>query len=155
MKMVTCTTLYGKEKIVPANTLRIRPSAYGIIVHEARALLTQLRHTGHWHPPGGGLEKGETLAEAVIREVREETGIVVDVGESLGFREHFFYYDPLDSALQGLLFFFACTPLTFDLLPDDQIDDGEVGHVAWVPVESLKESDFATHGALILQLLRR
>lgn len=36
---------------------------------------------GEWSIPGGKLELGETLAEGVRREVREETGLEVEVGE--------------------------------------------------------------------------
>jgi ADP-ribose pyrophosphatase YjhB (NUDIX family) len=36
---------------------------------------------GHWSLPGGMLEVGETLAEGVAREMLEETGLVVKVGE--------------------------------------------------------------------------
>jgi ADP-ribose pyrophosphatase YjhB (NUDIX family) len=35
---------------------------------------------GQWSVPGGKLEMNETLAQAVTREVREETGLVVEVG---------------------------------------------------------------------------
>lgn len=51
-----------------------------VVVHDGRALLVRrgkepLR--GRWVIPGGAVELGETLEEAVVREVREETGVTV------------------------------------------------------------------------------
>ena len=40
---------------------------------------------GYWAPPGGGIEKGETVEEAVIREVREETNMKVLHQELIGY----------------------------------------------------------------------
>lgn len=52
-----------------------------VIVHEGRVLLVQ-RGTepakGRWSIPGGLIEVGEMLTEAVVREVREETGLIVE-----------------------------------------------------------------------------
>lgn len=51
-----------------------------VVVDEGRVLLVQ-RGTepmkGHWTLPGGLLELGESLTDGVIREVREETGLLV------------------------------------------------------------------------------
>jgi ADP-ribose pyrophosphatase YjhB (NUDIX family) len=52
-----------------------------VVVHEGRVLLVRRGSEplkGHWTLPGGVLEVGETLVEGVVREVREETGLVVE-----------------------------------------------------------------------------
>ena len=61
----------------------------GAIVHDAagRLLLIRRGHApgrGLWSVPGGRVEPGETLAEAVEREVREETGLAVRAGTPVG-----------------------------------------------------------------------
>ncbi len=52
-----------------------------VIIHDARVLLVR-RGTeplkGHWTLPGGMLELGEALLAGVVREVREETGLIVE-----------------------------------------------------------------------------
>ncbi|MBD3933156.1 NUDIX domain-containing protein [Streptomyces chumphonensis] len=53
-------------------------SVAGVIVDDhGRALLIKRRDNGHWEPPGGVVEAGETLPEALQREVLEETGIKI------------------------------------------------------------------------------
>ena len=54
-----------------------------IIVERRRVLLARRRYeplAGQWSLPGGALELGESLHEAVRREVAEETGLHIDVG---------------------------------------------------------------------------
>ncbi len=55
----------------------------GIIVQDNRILLIQRGHApnkGLWTVPGGRVEWGETVRDAVVREVREETGLTVELG---------------------------------------------------------------------------
>ncbi|MER5781971.1 NUDIX hydrolase [Streptomyces mobaraensis] len=53
-------------------------SVAGIIVDDqGRALLIKRRDNGHWEPPGGVLEAGEAIPDALEREVLEETGIKI------------------------------------------------------------------------------
>lgn len=63
---------------------RLRVSAYALIHDAGRILLCRLsqelpRWQGFWTLPGGGLDFGEHPEAAVIREVEEETGFIVEV----------------------------------------------------------------------------
>jgi 8-oxo-dGTP diphosphatase len=54
----------------------------GVVVNAGRVLLVRRGHEpllGEWSIPGGGVEVGERLTEAVEREIREETGFTVAV----------------------------------------------------------------------------
>jgi len=53
----------------------------GVVVHDNRVLLVERGHEpmkGRWTIPGGLIDVGESLREAVIREVKEETGLDVE-----------------------------------------------------------------------------
>jgi len=68
--------------------MRVRAAAI-VVDDEGRVLLvsTKRGRPGYLVPPGGGVEKGESLAEAVARELREEAGLVVRPGPLLAYRE--------------------------------------------------------------------
>lgn len=62
----------------------------GVCVRDGHLLVVQRGRgvaTGRWSLPGGRVEPGETLAAAVIRELREETGLDVEVGPLCGIAE--------------------------------------------------------------------
>ena len=104
---------------------------------------------GLWTVPGGRLERDETLAQAVAREVREETGLVVEVGalacvvERMGDDYHFVILDYLARVIGGTLGAasdvraakfvdeaeLATLPLTDGLAP--LIERARATHAAW------------------------
>ena len=55
----------------------VRDSARGIILRDGRVAMMYSRRDGYYKFPGGGIEAGESPVEAMIREVREEAGLVV------------------------------------------------------------------------------
>ena len=153
--MIECTTIYGDKVSVPKDKLVFRPSVYGIIKHNGNILLIKNRHGHKYFLPGGGVEIGEPIEEALKREIKEETGIEVDMGNFLHFLEDFFYYYPLDEAFHALLFFYTCIPLTHELIADDEVDDLEASQPRWIPVQDLDADDFQNYGTVILDLITR
>jgi len=54
-------------------------SVAGVVINEnGRTLVIQRRDNGHWEPPDGVLERDESIVEGPLREVREETGLIVE-----------------------------------------------------------------------------
>jgi 8-oxo-dGTP diphosphatase len=78
---------------------------------------------GEWSLPGGILECGETLREAVAREAREETGLVVEAGEMLGVYERLMRGDEGRVRYHYVLIDFLCRPLGGDLKAESDAAD--------------------------------
>lgn len=79
-------------------SLRIRPAARAVVMDaDRRVLLVHFDFerpeipTGLWACPGGGIDLGESPAEGVLRELREEVGLIVDdPGSPVWEREQIF-----------------------------------------------------------------
>ncbi len=154
MGEVDCITLSGEIRRIPASQLSLRPAAYALILSEGKIALLKMKQTGKYHLPGGGIITGERIADTLLRETREETGLEIEVGKLVHFDELFFYYDPSGRAYHGLHFYFLCRPLTRALLADDRVQDGSAGQPRWVPVDSLRAEDFQSQGEAIVRLCR-
>ena len=56
----------------------IRPSVRGILIRDGKILMVHSLKYDYYKFPGGGIEAGESLPEALCREVREESGMKVE-----------------------------------------------------------------------------
>jgi 8-oxo-dGTP diphosphatase len=68
----------------PVELAIFRVSVSAIIFENDRILLAHRRDIDWWNLPGGGMEAGETVEQAVRREVLEETGLEIEVERLVG-----------------------------------------------------------------------
>ncbi|WP_393060996.1 NUDIX domain-containing protein [Streptomyces sp. LN549] len=129
----------------PARAAEPRVSARAVVVDEASRILL-IRHCDNGREfhvlPGGRVEPGETTAEAVAREVREETGLRVSVGELLWVREYLPERHPGNpyhrTRLQQLQVYFKAQLDSDAALPATAPDRTQAA-VVWHPLATLAE----------------
>ena len=61
----------------PNGTVGRRPSVRGIIIRNGRIAMMHSCRYNYYKLPGGGIEPGESLEETLVREVQEESGLIV------------------------------------------------------------------------------
>ncbi len=117
--------------------MKTRVSAYGLVIDEGRILLTQLAdfcyRPGHWTLPGGGMEHGEQPEETLVRELREETGLVAH--DLSLFHVHAFSESSRGLYMGVQIVYRASATGT----PSVQEVGGSTAAAAWVPLSQLAE----------------
>lgn len=108
-----------------------RIGASGAVVHEGRVLM--VRHVygekiGRWALPGGYATHAERLDETVLRELREETGLDVEIVDVIGLRTRY------DEAGGSLFVLFRAR-----LVSGEPLADGaEVDQIGWFSVDDVQ-----------------
>jgi 8-oxo-dGTP diphosphatase len=120
--------------------LNMRVRASGLVLEDDSILLVEYyaEIPGlHYVLPGGAVQAGETLREAVAREVREESCIEVEVGELVLAYEYAPHKDAIPSGVPPTLtLVFACKPLSGSARLPDCPDADQTG-VRWVGLDEL------------------
>ncbi|MEK7615535.1 MAG: NUDIX domain-containing protein [Patescibacteria group bacterium] len=142
---VTCHDKDGNEREVPAADLTWRPSVYGVIVRDQQVLLTPC--WDGWDFPGGGMDIHETLEQALVREVWEETGYTVERGELLGCFDSFFIYPDGVRTAHAMLTYYTCDVMSGEISVENLTDFEKKygGKAQWIPLNMVHTLKFYNH----------
>ncbi|MGN1387554.1 MAG: NUDIX domain-containing protein [Bacillus sp. (in: firmicutes)] len=113
---------YKKLREKVGNELIFMPSVAAIVRNDSGEILLQNKGNGEkWSLPAGAIELGEAPAEAIVREVREETGLLVVPRKLVGVfgGKDFRYQYPNGHQVEYNVFMFDCVIQGGELNPTD------------------------------------
>lgn len=141
MDTVICRDIHGIEHEVKRSDLRFRPSVYGIVIRDGKVLLTP--QWDGYDFPGGGMELGETIDAALAREVKEETGLDVEMGDLVHI-EDCFYHSAAEEPWHSLLIYFTCKNARGELSTDGFMEDEKeyMKLAEWIPLDAVDSIKF-------------
>ena len=133
-------------------SFHIRVSARGIVINNDMILLNEFGNGEYYNIPGGGVEPGETVKDAVVRELFEETGLDVVVGDLIYVLE----YEPnkcnfIYGEMPSISLVFRCYLKGDDIISSASIPDinpdnpNLVSKARWVPVSKLKDINYVPY----------
>jgi 8-oxo-dGTP diphosphatase len=132
---------------------RERPAAFGVVERDGRIACVFISRPEHQHYdlPGGAVDPGEDVAQALVREFGEETGLVVAPVQRLGVARQYFHM--LDGEPVNNL----CTLFEARVLGDDpglKIEDDHT--LEWLePLEAIANLRHDAHAWAVAAWMRR
>lgn len=127
---------YDDPSAPKANSLV--PSVNVVVVNDAGEILMIRRSDNdNWAVPGGAIDLGESVAQAAVRETREESGIECEITGAVGIYsdpKHVILYTSNGEVRQEFSIVLTARPLSGQPTPSS-----ESSEVRWVPVSAVRE----------------
>ncbi len=126
----------GQRRLVRVGTPGFTVGAVCFLEHGGQVLFLRQPHRRGWSLPGGLVNRHETAAQAVIREVREELGLHIEVGQA---------FTVVTSAGERRVDVLFRIPVTD---PPTVRPGGEATAAAWLTLSEIADCDAATREIL-------
>lgn len=120
-----------------------------MIVRDGRALIIKRAHEprmGEWSLPGGLLELGESLTDAVRREIKEETNLDIEIGPILET------FDRVHRDAEGRIrYHFVIVDYLCWWRDGDAVAGSDAADVAWIAEGEIEAHGINPHAAEVLR----
>lgn len=133
-------------------SFHIRVSARGIVINKDKILLNEFGGGEYYNIPGGDVEPGETVKEAVVREIFEESGLNVTAGEMIYVLEYepikcnYIYGETPRISLVFRCFLNGDDEIKFPSIPDVDPNNPKLTSKAkWIPISKLKDINYVPY----------
>ena len=117
-----------------------------VIISDGKILAMHDERSPYFYLPGGRVKMGETAEDAVIREVREELGIIAKIARPLWLNQAFFTEDVDHLRYHELCIYFLMDISETDLLErgnEFTVNEGKKTHtLEWLDFDRLKDEYF-------------
>jgi mutator protein MutT len=111
-----------------------------VIVQDGKVLIVKRKYdplAGQWSLPGGGVELGETLEDSIVREMREETGLDIEVGPVIEVFDRITRDGDGQVRYHFVLVDYLCWPVGGELRASSDADDARFVDPADLPQYNL------------------
>jgi len=119
-----------------------------VVVRDGKALIIKRAHEprkGEWSLPGGLLELGESLQDAVRREIKEETSLDIDVGPVIETFDRVHRDDHGKIRYHFVIVDYVCWPNAGEAVPGSDAEG-----VAWVAADEIDDYKVNTHAKAVI-----
>ncbi len=135
---ITCKDIEGNTYQVPANELAFRPAVYAVIIKDGQILMS--KQWDGYDFPGGGIELGEPTESALIREVKEETGVDVVVNNIIQCQDSFFKLPFSGTFVHSIHLYYQCQIMGGELSAEflNEQEKQYAGEPEWLELNKIK-----------------
>lgn len=145
-KKIVCVDYKNDKYEVNERQVSFRPSVYGVLIEDGKVLMS--KQWDGYDFPGGGVDIGETVHEAVIREFFEETGLTVEVIDVIHCETSFFHPSRSEKHKNEYwncpLIYFTVKKISGDLSVEN-FDEEEKNYAdmpEWIEIEKMGDIKF-------------
>lgn len=134
---ICCYDINGNAHECNVSDLIFRPTVYGLILEGQKILMVP--HWDGYNFPGGGIEKGETIKNALRREVFEETGLDIKIHQSIHCFDNFFWLPVDECPVQAIILLYVCS-VTGGKISTEHMCSFEkevAGKACWMDIKNL------------------